>query len=224
MANKIITNGNLSTVYGHGFLVQDITRGNLISMYGFGPFDQGKSALESKSYRIISAQEMAKLRIQEGVDSDISIKGNWIREGFLYVPNKGKFITKKSPTMVNAREATSSHRNGTELDLTSNQVEEALSDSIKILDDFKFYISTQRFADNDITNYLFGEDAEAYGQFLLKEAGIKLMPINIDITNLENKPLTRQLWLHRLGYESCLSGGGRNLSYVDMVRGVKESA
>ena len=40
------------------------------------PFDQAKQELESDGYRIISLEENAKLRIQEGKDSFVSKNGN----------------------------------------------------------------------------------------------------------------------------------------------------
>ncbi|HLF53749.1 MAG TPA: hypothetical protein VI544_01080, partial [Candidatus Nanoarchaeia archaeon] len=55
---------------------RDIEKGNLQSAYAVGTFDEAKAFLESKGYRIISFEEQAGLRVQEGVDSSISTRGN----------------------------------------------------------------------------------------------------------------------------------------------------
>jgi len=68
----------------------DITKG-MKSAYVAAPFDQAKEALENEGYEMISLEQMAQLRIQEGKDSFVSKNGNWTKEGFLYVPKKGIF-------------------------------------------------------------------------------------------------------------------------------------
>src|SRR3989338_9554507 len=162
------------------------------SAYVDAPFDKGKEALEEARYRIISLQQNAQLRMQEGPASFVSRNGNWTREGVIYVPNKGKFLTKKSPIMANAREATACNRAGAEFYLTDAQVEESLANSIELSDKA---IPTNRFAENPITVYAFEEFAEQYGQFL-RNAGIKEM--SIWLANQEDKPFARQMWIHRL--------------------------
>jgi hypothetical protein len=205
---------------------QDVTRGKLHSAYAVGAFDKAKEALESEGcrvidgYRVISLEEQAGLRVQEGSDSSVSRRGNWTREGFIYVPNKGAFLTKNSPIMVNAKEATDCHRNGNEFYLNDEQVEESLADSVLIKET---QIPTKRFGDEAITNFAFGKNAKAYGEFL-KENGID--GIQVYLANSENKPFARQAWLFRIGGgRSDLDGDGRNLNYDNgVVRGVRASA
>jgi hypothetical protein len=157
--------------------------------------------------------------MQEGANADICRTGNWTREGVVYVPEKGIFLTKKSPIMNSAKEATECHRNGEEYTLTPEQVEEALSDSVKL---FSKLIPTKRFGENVITNYTFGKDAQKYGDFLT-ETGINEMPIFL--TAVTDKAFARQMWFCRLGSvdRSGLDGGIRSLCYL-RVRGVSESA
>ncbi len=195
----------------------DIKPRGIASAYVVAPFDKGKEALAKEGYKIISLQENARLRMQEGADADISKNGNWVREGAIYVPKKGKFLTKNSPIMANAKEATTCHRNGQDFYLTNEQVEEALADSVELS---VASVPTNRFGDCDITVYAFGEDAKKYGEFL-KQVGINEMPIWT--TELQEKPFVRQVWFGRLGDWSELNCDDRGL-YDGGVRGVSESA
>src|SRR3989344_9379505 len=99
----------------------DIKPSVTYSAYVEAPFDKGKEALEEAGYRIISLQENAQLRMQEGQDAFVSRNGNWVKEGIIYVPNKGKFLTKNSPIMVNVEEATNCNRNSRNFYLTNKQ-------------------------------------------------------------------------------------------------------
>ena len=47
-------------------------KGNLESAYEEAPFDEAKKELESQGYRIISLEENARLRMQEGKNAFIS--------------------------------------------------------------------------------------------------------------------------------------------------------
>jgi hypothetical protein len=199
-------------------LCDDISKGKMLSACIEAPFDKGKEALESKGYRIISLEENAGLRIQEGRDSFISRWGNWTREGVIYVQKKGKFLTKKSPIMDNAKEATDCHRNGKDYYLTNKQVEEALADCVELSGES---IPTNRFKDEKVTVYAFGDIAEQYGNFL-KETGINGMPVWLADT--QDKPFARQMWFRDLDDWSELGGDFRGLDCDYRVRGVHKSA
>ncbi|MEK6872635.1 MAG: hypothetical protein AABW90_01320, partial [Nanoarchaeota archaeon] len=114
-------------------IVKDVTSGELLSAYVEAPFDKGKEALEKEGYEIISLEENARLRMQVGYKSPVTINGNWVREAIIYVPNKGAFLTKRSPIMENAKEATDCHRKGIEYFLTDEQVEKALENAVEII-------------------------------------------------------------------------------------------
>ncbi|MBI2106386.1 hypothetical protein HYT57_00220 [Candidatus Woesearchaeota archaeon] len=191
-------------------LTVDIKPSVTYSAYVEAPFDKAKEELEKAEYTVI--------RMQEGPASFVSRNGNWVREGVIYVPNKGRFLTKNSPIMANAQEATKCHRSNKEFYLTDAQVEESLADSVELSDKA---IPTNRFAENPITVYAFGDIAEQYGQFL-RNAGIKEM--SIWLANQEDKPFARQMWLHRLVVDSrsVLDGYFRNLDYDGRVRGVRQ--
>ena len=201
-------------------IIQDIKPRGLISAYVDAPFDQGKEALSKEGYRIISLQENARLRMQEGAKAHVSKYGNWTKEGVLYLPKKGRFLTKNSPIMTNAQEATECHRNGRDFYLTDEQVQESLANSVELNEK---EIPTKRFGENEVTVYAFGEDAEEYGQFL-KEQGINEMPIWL--ADVKDIPFARQGWLGSVvdGGRSSLLGDSRDLDYYDHVRGVRDSA
>jgi len=202
-----------------GNLVNDIRSRGISSAYVVAPFDEGKKALESEEYHIISLEENARLRVQEGKDSYVSQHGNWVREGFLYVPGKGKFLTKASLVMINPADATSAHRSRREYSLTDAQVENGLANSVK-LKNKGFSIPIRRFGEDEVTVFVFGNFVQNYGTFL-KEAGIKEMSVRM-INNLGDKPFVRQAWLSRLGYRSRLLGDYRSLYCDSRVRGIRE--
>ena len=195
-------------------IIIDVKSKGIESAYVYGvPFDIGKEALENQGYRIISLQESAMLRIQEGRDALDRCFDGWMQEGAIYVPNKGAFLTKKSPIMVNAKEATECNRNYNNFYLTSRQVKEALSDSVQVyrrpanklvektnaVGMYKRSIPVNEFGENRIARYAFGEIAKPYGEFLSK-AGIKEMLvvfIDKNYTNSQDKAFATQiLWNH----------------------------
>ncbi|HLC73056.1 MAG TPA: hypothetical protein VJH20_00295 [Candidatus Nanoarchaeia archaeon] len=185
------------------------------------PFDKAKRALEEQGYEIISLEDNARLRIQKGRNSYVSRHGNFVKEGVLYVPNKGIFLTKNSPIMRNAEEATNCHRNGNCYFLTDDQVEEALADSVEIKDKS---VPINKFAENAVTAYAFGEWAEHYGLFL-KEAGIEKMLIRL--VEFQDKPFASQLWFFKTihYWEGHVLDGDYSLSWEGggYVRGLRNN-
>ncbi|HLF53860.1 MAG TPA: hypothetical protein VI544_01655, partial [Candidatus Nanoarchaeia archaeon] len=145
-------------------------------------------------------------------------RGNWVREGFLYVPDKGAFLTKNSPVMANAKQATDCHRSNREFYLDDSQVESALANSVNIANT---QIPTNRFADDALTNFAFGKNAKAYGEFLGKN-GIDSMQVYL--ASSEYVPFAKQAWLCRISSrgKSGLSGSVRSLDFDDAIRGVRE--
>lgn len=184
----------------------------------YAPFDKGLEYLTERGHTLVSLEENARLRIQEGSEQDVSIDGNWVREGVLYVPGKGKFLTKNSPVMQNPKEATDAHGKINDFYLTGRQVEFALEDSVELS---VKSIPTNRFGEDEITTYAFGVFARQYGEFL-EEAGIDSMPIYT--TYLQEKPFAGQLWFGSLGCGSGLSGSSGGLNGYVRLRGVKIDA
>lgn len=200
-------------------LIKDIQPRGIASAYVVAPFDKGKELLEANGYHIISAEENAKLRVREGKDAYVSQYGNWTKEDFLYVPKKGNFFTKNSPIMTNPAEATQAHRERIDFYLTPEQVEWALSNSVK-LKNKDFSIPTKKFGSDKLTVFSFGSNAQIYGDFL-NNLGIKEMDVYV-VDNIGDKPFVRKNWF--AGLNSSGLGGGRRLDSGTWVRGVYEDA
>jgi len=225
-------------------IIVDVQQKGMESAYAELPFDQAKEALEKEGYHIASLQENARLRMQEGKDSDVSKYTNYTREGVLCVPRKGVFLTRKSPIMANVKQAIECHRNNQDFYLTDEQVEESLEDSVELVGKrflLEGYIPltsipTTGFGEDETTRYAFGEDAERYGNFL-KEAGIdeinKMSVRLIDsLVNVSDKPFAIQMFFVGLRYHNDEYGGGLfdvagkywTLNDKNRLRGVRNSA
>ncbi len=204
-------------------VIKDVARGELHSAYVLGAFDKAKKALEAKGYRITSLEENAGLRVQEGINSSVSQMTNITREAFIYDSARGIFLSKKSPIMANAKQATDRNRKENDFYLTDEQVEESLADSVKITNT---EIPTRRFADEALTSFAFGKNAKAYGE-LLDENEIKSIQVNL--ATPRNMLFARQAWLCSCRVDdnsamSRLEGYGVGLSYYrNEVRGVRAS-
>ena len=185
----------------------------------FAPYDIALKELRDQGFREITLEENALIRMQEGKDSDISKYGNRVREDIIYVPNKGAFLTKDPAISELPVTATIAHRYGNEFYPTKYQVERALEDSVQLPYDIK-PIPTNRFNDEEITAYAFGEQAEDYGEFL-RDAGISEMPIWLVISK-RGKPFARKLWFNSLSLRSELDGLRDLLYFEYMLVGVRE--
>lgn len=207
-------------------IIQDVTKGELQSAFAFADdiyIHEAKKSLEREGYRIISLEEMAKLRIQEGRNTDISILGNRVREGSIYIPDKGIFLTKKSQIIANAKEVENYYSmfgTSDEWYLTDAEVEEALADSIELK---VRSIPTNRFADEPVTVFAFGETAKAYGEFLRE--------MNVDkicfwLNDLKNKPFERPVVLtgrNSLGSHSDIVSNRIHERSRVLYRGVRDN-
>ena len=188
-----------------------------VSAYVVAPFDVALSTLKEAGYEPISLEQNAKLRMQEGQESYVSRQGNWVREGVLYTPDKRVLLTKNSPILENAVEATQAHRSGNWFYVTDEQVEKARENSVDLKGK---EVPTNRFADDARTVFMFGESAKDYGNFL-RENRINEIPIFLSCT--QNKPYVNQVWFRYLDGRSFLNGGSRSLDDEFHSRGVRSS-
>ena len=207
-------------------IIQDIQPRGMYSAYVDASFDKAKQALEKDGYSIISLEQNARLRMQEGK----SRNGNWTREAFLYNPETNLwYLTKKSPIMDFPVEATNAHRKGREYFLTNEQVQRALENSVEVKDR---EIPTDRFGEYPLAVYAFGDSAQDYGLFLKdvnKDVNIKEMPIWLP--DSREKPFARQLWFRYLDdwsvldgdYMGLLSGRLRGVRYAEGIANAKNS-
>lgn len=155
--------------------------------------------------------------MQEATEANVSQLGNWVKEDAIYAPNKGIFLTNISHIARHSAEATQAHREGTEFYLTNDQVDECLAGDYVELNPQP--IPTNKFAENKITVFAFGEDAEKYGNFLRKYR-IKEMPVRLD--DMQDKPFALKVWFWDLDNWSGLDGNDRGL-YYDRVCGVRKN-
>lgn len=154
------------------------------SVYIECPFDEGIKELAKAGYRVISAEENARLRIQEGKDALISREGNIVREGIIYMPGDFGYLTKCAPEIEDPIKATRCSRKNKELYPSKEQIERAIDSSVSV----KFpypedsyhpkRIPVDRLAEEETTRFMFGDSAERYGEFL-KEIGMKNICLNI---------------------------------------------
>jgi hypothetical protein len=190
-----------------------------------GNFNDAKKDLQSKDYRIASAEEIAKYRMKQGRDSEISRVSARTCESFIYVPQYGAFLTKDSPIIRYSEKATRCHSHSREFCLSEKRLDKLLFNSVQVNENA---IPTNRFGENEVTTYLFGKIAQEYGEFL-RESGITQMPIwlaSMKERRLANggpkkklfsKPaqqtFARQLSLWELSNQSALFGDNRGLNY-----------
>ncbi len=205
----------------------DIMPTGIESAVVYAPFNVAFNTLTKQGYEVISLAENARLRIQQGPHSFISRNGNWTREGVIYVPNEGAFLTPYSPMIQNSREATEAHRKGEEFYPTKEQIEQALVNSIDFPQE-NIEIPTDRFDSEQLTVYAFGgeKEARAYGEFL-RNLGIEKMPVwvtNKNRVNRQNRPFARQVWFKCLSRMSGLGGYARSImhGYAGRLCGINE--
>lgn len=205
-------------------VLDEVTSGGIESICVSAPLDKAIKYFDKKGHQIISLRDNAILRMQEGVNSFVSKNGNFTREGVLYVPGKGTFITKISPLIKHAEEAIHEQRGGVEYYLTDKQVEEALENAVQIKQRSSNFIPTNRFGCYSVTARVFGNIAKEYGNFL-REAGIKEMPC----VPYHDKGMdyARQMWFAPVssnGRSELGSSPSRILrvSYKNKIRGVRK--
>jgi len=146
------------------------------------------------------------------------------RRRFIH-PQKGAFLTKASPIMLNPEKATECARRLQWHYLTNEQAEEALEDAVMFPKENG--LPTDEFANIELTAYAFGEVAKDYGLFLRGELGIGIMLIRL--ASLEDKPFAAQLWFSDLllgrseldGVPSGIVMFGWFLSNHCRLRGIK---
>ena len=194
------------------------------------PFDEALKTIKQAGASVISTRDLAYARIEQGRNSSLCNNGSYVKEGVLYVPGKTLFI-RNSP-LLNQRlvgKAVEAHRKGSEFyvddKLANKYQEQAEADKNKTPEKRKtlainkrggFNIPTNRFKDEELTLWLFKDQAEAYGNFL-KENNINEMPVYLSSDSKKN--FANQVWFGSLGGRSGLLGDNWYLG-CGRVRGV----
>jgi hypothetical protein len=212
-------------------------------LYVDAPFDQATEAIRAGGGNLASAYDVARARMDKGSTHSLSTYGSWVKEGFVYAPKQNPLLVRESPLVEArlARDATNAHRAGKDFYLDDAMakgfVSQAEEDASKPLAERRvlrfgkakdYTIPTNRFGDDEVTQFLFKDVAADYGRFLAS-SGIKQMPVwfadksGVDKSEM---PFLRQLWFHWLGVDgqSGLFGSGWNLLYGNWVRGVRSSS
>lgn len=204
---------------------QDIVTEEIQLCYSEAPFDKAKKSLEELGYDIISLEENARARIYKHLNSDICRYANYTKEGFVHIPKKGIYLVKDSPILNEPQKATENHRKMQEYFLTNEQSSMALENSVQIPSD-PYSIPANRFGEDKITNFCFGDVAKKYGEFL-RNAGINEMLIRMVSQNYidkQNSSFARQMWFKGFSFSdrSELHGLTTNLHYHYLMLGVKK--
>ena len=203
------------------------------------PFNKALESLREQKTKVISSRELAYARIKEGGDSSLFNYGSYTREGFLYLKNEPVLVALNSPLLdlQLAEQAFEASRKENYF-LTDKKVyeqykEQAEQDKNKILQERKvlilpkrenYEIPTNKFNENELTLFLFKDQAENYGNFL-RENEISEMPVWLldkNYVNSKEGSILTQLWLLDLGNWSVVVGYYGYFVYDCRVRGVFE--
>lgn len=207
-------------------LNRDVNGKDVKSAYVCAPFDEAKAQLEKVNYAVITPKEFARLRMAKRENHSVSLNGAYTSMGDVMIPKKGRYLTNFSLVMEKPIEATQAHREAREFAVSNEDAERALASGSVVVPYAQSSVPTNRFGEDPITRFLFGELAQDYGTFL-KESRYEIqeMPLIFDseaTINAQKTPFANQLWLHGLvdGGRSALLGS-RYLIYYDVVRGVR---
>ena len=155
------------------------------------------ASFENKGFRIASSEEVARTRIEFGKDNFMRYGRNALpglnlddctKEGLIYLLNQEVRLTHNSPIIADPKKASRSFYDKKEFLLSSEELEIALKDSIKINER---EIPTNRLGEDDLTNFIFGKSAQAYGD-LLNQVGYESFQIAL------KRPQTEQPVAHHM--------------------------
>lgn len=199
-------------------------------LYVEAPFDKALEAIESKGGEIITAKQLADVRMQYDVDHSLSTNGSSIREGILFVPNSKhkRILLRNSLVLKNPAEATEAYRSGKEYTIPENVtsvLDELKEDKDYLAIDSLDDVPTDRFGEDGRMVFLFGKSARNYGLWLKdigKVSKIGFYNFRDDLyIDKQERLFAGQLWLHSLGNDSGIDGINRDLSNNYRVRGVQ---
>ena len=200
-------------------LICDIMEGPLLSAYieyesDYAHFIEAKKTLKEEGYRIITLEENAKLRMQEGNDARVSYYGNLTAADFIYNYKKGFYLTLAS--------IITKEKEGEIFYLSREQLKRALSRSIFLgkAREEEIWIPTRKFGEEKITNFAFGKIAKKYGLFLREKKNLAYVTITLPYVNEQlNEPehFAEKVWFDESTF------GGQKWYEVGRLRGVREN-
>lgn len=202
------------------------------------PFDEALQTLRQAGCRYpISAEQLAKARMEKGKEHSLSTNGSYTRHGFIYLKGENPLIALNSPLLDLrlAKQATQANREGKYFSTENEEVYEKFSkiakeDANKEPEKRRVLISPsqQNFvisaSDNaDVLKGVFRSSAIPYTDFL--GYPIQTYLVDKNTVNQQKGTLLTQMWLLRLsdGGRSGLVGSGRDFVYDVRVRGVSKT-
>ena len=215
----------------------------LLAVYSHvDPFDKGVSALRKEGLELITARDLAYVRLLGGAKSPMSREWTWVAENFNYFPNGDILIASKkySPLLRKGspEEATECRRQGKEFYLDKKIAKElceraevdptlAIKSGVLLLHRkaVKSEIPSTALKDAPLMYFLFKDTAKQYGQFL-KENNIDSVPtyfVDADYAKKQKQPFGRALWVNNHILRSILDGDNDylHLNNGGRVRGVR---
>jgi len=205
-------------------------------VYSSGPFDAAIAGLYEGGAEIWSAEKLAELRVQLGASHPVSRRESLLAENVNYMVDRDSDILVASgrynPLLKDPKGATNAYRDGNEGFNLNQQVihelrERATPDPDKARQtgvflltrkDAKDRIPTRVLHEEGITRFLFGEQAEPYGEFLQANriTEVPLYLVTIAYIQQKKTAFARPLSVDRLlGLKSALDGYGKGLDHVD---------
>ena len=200
---------------------QTFSKTTVTSAISYGKFSSLLNEFRRQQFALISLKENAELRIHKGKNSAESWTGNYVREGFLYIPHKGIFLVKNSPINDHVNQADDANMMGFEYGITMEDAEKALQDSVHIPYDTQ-EIAIEDLPDNPIAGFAFGEAVAEYALFL-KEADITKWPIWIipkGLVDTQPHPFVRQVIFRCMDNWSGIIGSNADLHRPYGVRAI----
>jgi len=197
----------------------------------YGAFDEAKLVLNKGGYRIITLLENVDMRIQRGLQSTVSSQGNFVFNDVVYTPGGiPKLTIGYSPIVENAVKATQAHRKGEEFELSGEQFEKSVENSIDFpmkytnipvagLSENKFVVTALGDGDmdrvRDYAKLLRGSEIENFPVFGLEK----------EYVDRQAKPFARKLWFGSFNYYwSKLDGSVKYINFIRRVRGIRDSS
>lgn len=198
------------------------------------PFYKAYETLSSANAEITNARDLqyARMQAKDGLESSLSKFGSVIRQGCIYILNRGVILSKNPPilqSLMMAKEATNSHKIWQDFPLDEKLAEEywekahdSKNTNELILKDRRS-ILTNKFSEDERALWLFEDKTKDTGDFLY-EKNIKEFSLYFDSEDHINKhqtSYTNQLWLLLIGTKTGAAGYFEHLDSPDcLVRGL----
>lgn len=145
----------------------------------YAQLDKALESLEKNDAQIITARDLAYARIALGIEnleSTLSKHGIYIMEGTIFVPGYSTLVVSKSPIMEFPNKEIAAAKNNEPFYIDAQKYIEIVEEDRykepqerRVLDlgreQYKF-IPTNRFAEEEITLFMFKDMAREYGEFL----------------------------------------------------------